>query len=107
LRCNIKELDEIIKRASEVEVERNKVIHSCWFGDLDSSILRVKITARGKAGLTHQYEHIEPDNLLNLGRSIKQVWEDLMEFTKKSEDEGIISPTSHQVLLGSSPGQGA
>jgi hypothetical protein len=102
----VKELDDLIKRANEVVGERNKFIHSSWFGDFESSIVRVKITARGKTGLKHQYENIGPDDLLSLGRSIKLVWEALMEFIKKSEDAGIISPTSYQVLLGSNPGQG-
>lgn len=94
----VKELDEIIKKASEVEEARNKVIHSCWFGDLDTKILRVKITAKGKVGLKHQYEHMEPEDLYNLGRSIKQVWETLLDFMNKLEAEGIITPTNHHVI---------
>ena len=93
----VKELDGLIKRASEVVEERDRVIHSSWFGDLESSILRVKITAKSKTGLKHQYEYTDPDDLLKIGRSIEQVWKDLKEFIKKAENEGIITLTSYQV----------
>ena len=93
----VKELDGLIKRASKVAEERDRVIHSNWAGDLESSILRVKITAKRETGLKHQYEYTDPNDLLKIGGSIEQVWKDLMGFIKKAENEGIITPTSRQI----------
>ena len=95
----VEELDKLIGRANQFEGERNQVIHSCWFGDLETSILRVKITARSKTGLQLHNELYDPDNLLKISRNIKQLCEDLEEFIKKSENERIITLTSYEVKM--------
>jgi hypothetical protein len=87
----IQELERLVKRASEVAGQRDVAIHSCWAGDLETEILRVKMTAKRKSGLKHQFEDTDPESLLTIARSIKRVWEDLREFVCKTKNAGGLS----------------
>jgi hypothetical protein len=93
----IQELEGLVKRASQVVGERDIATHSCWAGDLDLDILRVKVTAKRKTGLQHQYEHVDPDDLLTIAHSIKQVWEDMLMFIEKAKGAGVVELESYQI----------
>lgn len=72
--ATVEELDSLLKKALLVEEKRNIITHSIWtVGKTESTITRVKRTAKVGKGLRQQKEQLTVDYLLKIADQIAEV----------------------------------
>ena len=77
-----KSLESLVKRISELEEKRNRVLHSSWLlqSSDPSEATRFKITAKRKKGLVHDREVVKPEELDAIAKGFEQVLSELSTF---------------------------
>lgn len=77
----IEELNKLMKKVTQVEEKRNKIMHSVWAeGDTHVSITRFKTTAKISKGLTNQFEQITVEDLNKIADEIAEAAGEIQEF---------------------------
>jgi hypothetical protein len=77
----IEKLNSILTRATDIELRRNRVIHSMWAVSTQSNdLLRVKTTARSKTGLKYHFDRTNFDELKKLTDDIVYTISDLSKI---------------------------
>jgi len=72
---------ELIKRAADIEQERNQITHSLWAAGNDSaSVTRVKTTARESRGIHFHFENVTSSQLADFATRIKILADDIQQF---------------------------
>jgi hypothetical protein len=67
------QLEDALKRAVQVEEERNVLIHSAWFaGETNDQVHRIKITAKRKSGRRVQIEQVQPQDIEEVAQRIAE-----------------------------------
>ena len=69
-----KEVLALLKKAREVQQERNRYIHSSWAIDADSkdpTYVRMKQNVKRQSGLETQFEMLTPDELNKVAENIR------------------------------------
>jgi len=81
---DIAKMNEICKRANNLETKRNQVIHSIWAvnPNTEEKLLRIKVTAKYKHGLKHTFEKTNIIELQKLNDEIVNLIFDISELTK-------------------------
>lgn len=82
---DINQMEEICKRAKDLESRRNKVIHSIWAVNdkIEEDILRIKVTAKYKQGLKHTYERTDTSELHKISHEIVDLISEISDLTIK------------------------
>ena len=75
----LEELKKLIRRAVQVEEERNKIIHSSWAAWDPGMVTRFKVTAKQK-GLRRQFEKMSVADLDQIAEKISVVAMDFTDF---------------------------
>jgi len=59
------QLEDLIRRAKDIEDRRNQLVHSAWLlkEGAAEGVIRLKITARAKHGLKHTREEVRAANI--------------------------------------------
>ncbi len=71
----------LLRRAADLEQQRNIIIHSLWAAGGDAvSVTRIKTTAKEKAGLRFDFEAVTANDLKALADSILQLAHDIQDF---------------------------
>ena len=74
-------LRELMRRAADIEVERNRITHSIWAaGHTSASITRIKITCPEKRGFTVQSDDYNHARLQQFADSIKVLAGEVMQY---------------------------
>ncbi len=69
---NYEELKRLISEAGNLEVKRNKIVHSVWGAGKNSDyITRIKKTAKERKGLYFQFEEMSNQDLKKIADDIK------------------------------------
>ena len=78
----VKILEKFISRISEIEQNRNTMLHSIWISDKtdDTKATRFKITAKRKKGLHWSIQTIIPDELNDIADDFDRVKIDFRKF---------------------------
>jgi len=85
------ELEQILSRATAVEVQRNVVIHSSWgLGDSPETRTRFKKTARKGKGIEHQFEQMTAAQIESIAHEASAVAMDLSAFAHKLPAELVV-----------------
>ncbi len=81
----IRDLKELLKRASDVEQKRNVIIHSIW-GQCDTpeEMIRMKTTAKRGKGFYCQYEKVNFKDLEAIADTIATIACDMFSFHLKT-----------------------
>jgi hypothetical protein len=79
--AKIRELDELIKRAVQVEEKRNVICHSIWGeGQTSYSITRINTTAKISKGLRRQFQQTTIEDLDLIINEIREMTDDLSKI---------------------------
>ena len=82
-------LQSLLKRAGQLEDKRNAITHSVWgAGNSPGTITRIKVTAKEKHGLRHQFENVHAEALKSIADDIKKLANDLQRFHLDLMDRG-------------------
>jgi hypothetical protein len=74
-------LQELTKRAGEIEEKRNQITHSVWAaGQHPGTVTRVKTTVKEKQGVRFHFENVREMDLAKVADDIKQLAGDFMQF---------------------------
>jgi hypothetical protein len=83
----LKEIGELMKRAAKIEEVRNQITHSTWCADTaGTEISRLKITAKQKHGLKHQFTKVSEADLRQVALDIMTLVGEIHQFTIKVVD---------------------
>lgn len=78
---NFSAFRELIRRAADVEEQRNQITHSLWGAGSDAlSITRIKTTAKERHGVRFHFENVTSDQLAAFAREIKVLAQDIQSF---------------------------
>jgi len=79
--AHLQSFRELIKRATDVEVKRNQIVHSLWGAGSDAtSITRIKTTAKERQGIRFHFENVTAEQLATFTGEIKALAQDLQQF---------------------------
>jgi hypothetical protein len=79
--ADFKTLRELMKRAAQLEGERNQITHSIWAaGDSSETVTRIKTTAKEKRGIQFDFQNVSADDLGAVADEIKTLAEDIQRF---------------------------
>ena len=74
-------LNDLLKKANEIEGTRNGITHSIWGAGKDiEHITRIKTTAKQKAGLRFVFEEVSASSLSDFATEIKTLAGEIQEF---------------------------
>lgn len=81
---DLKQLELLIKKATECEDERNRIIHSEWFDGLKlgKQVIRVKTTAKIKKGLDKSVVTYTSRELNKIAKKFNMVFIDIVSFSE-------------------------
>jgi hypothetical protein len=78
---NYEELDRLCGRLSDVEKDRNKLIHSMWFG-IGEDTSRMKMTVDRK-GFRSTFEMMNPGEVDKIAQEIEQTADEVLNFLQR------------------------
>jgi hypothetical protein len=104
--ANFEQLRDLIRRAGDLEDERNRVMHSVWgAGATADSVTRIKMTAKEKHGLRFDFVPVTAAELSDVAGSIKVLAHDIQSFWSQGVDGGRLVNNPVHPIWG--PGQGS
>lgn len=86
-------LQELMKRAAEIEDRRNQIIHSVWLGGDENTITRIKTKAKERHGLKFDVEDVTTKSLADDATKIKQLTHEVVNFLLALTDKGKVFET--------------
>jgi hypothetical protein len=87
---------DLIDRAGRAADRRNSLIHCEWWttvspGDDRHGVTRRRIRARGKAGLTYEWEKMEPEDLRAAAEEIEEVSRGFADLYAHLRQSGFLT----------------
>lgn len=78
----VRAMKRVLKRASDAEAERNRLLHSLWIGGSDARRrpYRVKVTVRRKRGLAFDAEYVPLSRLTRLSARLEEIAFDVIDI---------------------------
>jgi hypothetical protein len=88
---HVAELDEISKKASELEQNRNTLMHSVWAAGEAGEVTRMKWAASRKKGLSVQSPETTAADIQKVADDLRDLSKRLMGFTERLRKKGLIN----------------
>ena len=83
----INQFSELYKRLDEVRVQRNRIIHSIWFYDEDSSFyMKIKKRTKNPLVLFEKSSKITANDLITYTKTLMKLIEDVRQLREKTID---------------------
>jgi hypothetical protein len=82
-------LRSFMKRAENLEEQRNQITHSVWAaGDGANTVTRIKTTAKERHGIRFNFTHTTEDDLAAVADGMKVLAEDIQRFQIRLLEQG-------------------